>query len=199
MLDAAKHLFVAGGYGTTTMQGIADEADVAVATVYAIFGNKRKILAELLDVAIAGDDAPVAVNARERMAPVWEAPTAAERLRAYPGAVRRIMDGAGDVFGVVAAAASTDPDAVELADGAEQRRHAGASSVIDAITSVGSLRSGLSRDRAVDVLWLLSSPAVFTHLVRRAGWTSDQYEAWLAETMVAQLLGTDSAPRRRRS
>lgn len=194
VLEAARRLFVASGYGATTIQAIADEADVAVQTVYAVFGGKRAVLGQLLDVSIAGDEAPIAVNAREWMTPVWEAPTAAERLRAYAAAVRRIMDNAGDVFAVVAAAATTDPDAVELADQTEQRRRTGARSVLDAVTSVGPLRAGLTLEEAVDVLWLLNSPVVFSHLVRRAGWTSDRYQEWLADAMVTQVLGEQESP-----
>lgn len=199
VLESARSLFVASGYGATTIQAIADEADVAVQTVYAVFGGKRAILGELLDVSIAGDEAPIAVNAREWMAPVWDLPAAAERLRAYAAAVRRIMDSAGDIFAVVAAAATTDPDAVELADQTEQRRRSGAWAVVDALTSVGPLRSGLNPEEAVDVLWLLNSPVVFSQLVRRAGWPSDRYQEWLADAMVTQLLGDQGSPRPRRS
>lgn len=188
VLTAAKARFVADGYGGATIQAIADEADVAVQTVYAVFGNKRSILAELVDVSIAGDDAEIAVNARDWMRPVWEAPTAEDRLRAYAAAVRRIMDGAGDVFAVLAAAAAADPDVAELAEAAEQRRRNGASSVVDSVRSVGELRPGLTVVQAVDVLSLLNSPAVFAHLVRRAGWSLDRYERWLADTMVDALL-----------
>lgn len=35
---------------------LAEQADVAVQTVYAVFGTKRAILTELLDVRIVGDD-----------------------------------------------------------------------------------------------------------------------------------------------
>jgi AcrR family transcriptional regulator len=188
VLAAAKRLFVGDGYGATTIQAIADEAGVAVQTVYAAFGNKRTILAELLDVSIAGDDEQVVVNAREWMRPVWEAPTAAERLRAYAAAVSRIMAGAGDVFAVVTAAAATDPDVVELAATAEQRRRLGATSVVESVRSVGALRPGLDPERAVDVLWLLNGPAVYGQLVRQAGWTREEYESWLAGAMVRELL-----------
>jgi AcrR family transcriptional regulator len=188
VLAAARRLFVDDGYGATTIQAVADEAGVAVQTVYAAFGNKRTILAELLDVSIAGDDEQITVNAREWMRPVWEAPTAAERLRAYAAAVSRIMAGAGDVFAVVAAAAGTDPDVVELAATAEQRRRTGAATVVESVRSVGALRPGLDPERAVDILWLLNSPAVFAHLVRQAAWTREEYESWLADAMVRELL-----------
>lgn len=189
ILDAARRLFVAHGYVGTTIQAIAEEADVAVQTVYAGFTNKRTILAEVLDVTIAGDDAEISVNAREWMRPVWEAPTADERLRGYAAAVRQIMDRAGDVFTVVTSAAEVDPEAVALSNETESRRRAGAASVVDAVLAVGRLRADLDRERAVDVLWLLNSPAVHRQLVRRSGWSAAEYERWLADSMVSQLLG----------
>lgn len=188
VLVAARQLFVEHGYGSTTIQAIADAADVAAQTVYATFGNKRTILDRVLDVTIAGDDAEAAVNARDWMRPVWDAATASERLRGYAGAVRQIMERAGEVFAVVASAAESDPDAVPLAEQTEQRRRTGAASVVDSVMSVGELRPGLTRERAIDVLWLLNSPAVFRQLVRRARWSLDEYEAWLAEAMVNELL-----------
>jgi AcrR family transcriptional regulator len=54
----------------TTIGAIAARAGVSPETVYAAFGNKRSLLAGLLDVAVAGDDAPVPVL--ERTAPVYE-------------------------------------------------------------------------------------------------------------------------------
>jgi AcrR family transcriptional regulator len=188
MLDAAGRLFIADGYGATTIQAIADEAGVAVQTVYAVFGKKPTILAELLDVTIAGDDEQIAVNDREWMRQVWEAPSAAERLRAYAAACRSTAERAGDMFAVVIAAAATNSELAELAATAEHRRRLGASSVIDSIRKVGRLRPDLTRQQAIDVLWLLNSPMVFHHLVRRAGWSPDDYERWLADTMIRELL-----------
>ena len=41
-------LFIRDGYTATAIAAIAAAADVAVQTVYAVFGTKRAILAELL-------------------------------------------------------------------------------------------------------------------------------------------------------
>jgi hypothetical protein len=54
--------------------------------------------------------------------------------------------------------------------------------------SCAQARPGLT-PHAVDLLWLLNSPMVFDHLVRRAGWPLDDYEAWLSDTMTRELLG----------
>ena len=185
---AASELFVADGYGSTTINAIALRAGVAVQTVYVSFGSKRAILAAALDQAIAGDDREVAVNDRDWMHDVFNAPTASERLTAYAGALRRILDHAGDMFAVVAAAASIDPDVVELAETTEARRLTGARSVVEAAVAVGPLRDGLTADEAVDVLSMINSPATFHHLVRRRGWSLDRYQAWVGEALHRELL-----------
>jgi AcrR family transcriptional regulator len=199
VLDAARRLFVADGYGATSIKAIALEAGVAVQTVYVTFGNKPAILAEVLDVAIAGDDREVVVNAREWMAPVFAAPTPDARLRAYAAAVRRIHEGAGEVFVVVAEAAGTDPDVERLHSRAEARRRSGAASVIAAVEEVGRLRDGLTTDEAVDLLWLWNGPLVHRHLTVAAGWSGDAFEAWLADSLVRELLAPSTPPGRRRA
>jgi len=64
IVDAAAELFVAEGYGTTTLEQIAKRAGVAVQTVYFHFGNKRTLLREAVDVAAVGDDEQVALLER---------------------------------------------------------------------------------------------------------------------------------------
>jgi DNA-binding SARP family transcriptional activator/AcrR family transcriptional regulator len=158
ILEAATKRFVAIGYAATTIAAIADDAEVEVQTVYAVFGNKPAILAEVLDLSIAGNDTATVVSARDWMREVWEAPTAVERLHAYAAAVRQIMERAGDVFAVVTDAASTDPDIVPLAETTEERRRTGAATVIDSVRSITDLSRGLTDRRATDLLWLLNSP-----------------------------------------
>ncbi len=186
--DAAGELFVRDGYAATTIAAIADQAGVAVQTVYAVFGNKPTLMAAVIDRSIAGDDAPVVVNARDWMRDVWEAPTAADRLRAYASAVRRIMEGAAEVLVALDRAAAVDPELEALATTTEERRRAGATAVIESVRSVAPLRAGLRPGDAVDVLWLLNSPMVFHHLTHRAGWSPQRYERWLAGSLVRELL-----------
>ena len=47
MLIAARTLFVERGYSSTTMEAIAEQSDVGVATVYTYFKNKEGVFAEL--------------------------------------------------------------------------------------------------------------------------------------------------------
>ena len=64
ILEAAQRLFLSNGYGTTSIRMIAEEAGVAVQTVYAVFGNKRQLVIELLENAVKGDDEPASVIER---------------------------------------------------------------------------------------------------------------------------------------
>ncbi|MDQ1425591.1 MAG: hypothetical protein QOD72_3089 [Acidimicrobiaceae bacterium] len=197
IVGAASDLFITDGYGSTSIAAIADRAGVAVQTVYATFGTKRAILAAALDQAIVGDDTAVVVDKRDWMYAVFNAPSAVERLTAYAGAVRQILTRAGDMFSVVATAASVDADVVELAETTEDRRRTGARTVIGSVLAVGTLREGLDPESAGDLLAMLNSPATFQQLVRRSRWSMDTYQQWLADTMIRELLPPPA--RRRRS
>lgn len=188
MLVAARDLFIAAGYGATTLQQIADEAGVSVQTVYAAFGNKRAVLAQALDIAIAGDDEPTAVNDRDWMRDVFEHPDPRVRLASYAAAVRRIHHGAADMFTVVKAAAALDHELEVFADTTESRRRTGARSVVAALAAMGGLDPHLDEAAATDIVWTLNSPEVFQLLVRRSGWDEARYEQWLAEALQSQLL-----------
>ena len=65
ILEAAEMLFVRDGYAATTIAAIADPADVAVQTVYAVFGTKRAMLNELLAVRVVGDDEAAPLKDRD--------------------------------------------------------------------------------------------------------------------------------------
>ncbi len=188
ILDAAIKLFTRQGYGSTTLQEIADEAGVAVQTIYATLKNKRTILAEALDIAIAGDDAVVAVNERDWMTDVWTAATGEQRLQAYASAVAAIMTRASDMFTVVTSAALDDPRLVGLDRETRRRRRTGATTVVKAVAEVSALTPRLGLDRAIDVVWLLNSPAVHQQLVRDSGWSTDEYADWLGGALARELL-----------
>src|SRR3954451_19259174 len=64
IIDAAASQFVAHGYGATLLDQVAEQAGVAVQTVYFHFGNKRTLLKEARDLAAVGDDDPVPLMER---------------------------------------------------------------------------------------------------------------------------------------
>ena len=51
-----------------------------------------------------------------------------------------------------------------------------------------NLRRGLDPQHARDILWSLTSRDLYRMLVRDRGWTPQQYEDWLANTLVETLV-----------
>src|SRR3569833_4652111 len=92
MLEAARELFVVKGYGATTLKEIADRAGVAVQTIYFTFGNKRVLLKELVDVAIAGDLEPVATMARPWFRDAVAPPAAEAHVRLHVRGARGVQE-----------------------------------------------------------------------------------------------------------
>ncbi len=59
IVEAAGRLFRERGYAGTAIEAIAQQAGVAVETIYATFGNKVAILSAVVDFSVVGDDEPV--------------------------------------------------------------------------------------------------------------------------------------------
>ncbi|MCW2915724.1 MAG: transcriptional regulator, TetR family [Actinomycetia bacterium] len=97
VVEAARELFVAQGYGATSLQEVADRAGVAVQTIYFVFRNKRTLFKEVVDTSIAGDTEPVATMDREWFRAACAEPTAAGQIaRARPRHPRDLGPGRPD-------------------------------------------------------------------------------------------------------
>lgn len=193
ILEAARRLFIARGYAGTTMEAIAREAGVAVETVYAAFGNKRAILARLVDVAVGGDDQPVAILDRPEPRRVQAETDQRRQLRLFARGMAEIMGRVGPLWGVMRAAAATEPEIAELVQSQLSARHANLAAVIRAVQRNGPLRAGLTSDEAADILWAESSAEVHHLLTVDRGWTADHYADWLGDTLTTLLLPPDTA------
>ena len=68
VIAAAAALFVEQGFAATTVAALSERSDIPAATVYRLFGSKLGILKAWLDVAVGGDDSPVAVADRPQIA-----------------------------------------------------------------------------------------------------------------------------------
>ena len=114
ILDAAAELFVSQGYAGTTIAETATAAGVAPQTVYAVFGTKRAILKELVDVRIAGDDEPVAVMDRPFVQRIEDEPDGRRKLEIFAAHLREVHERTVDVLVALRAAADSDPEVAEL-------------------------------------------------------------------------------------
>lgn len=188
ILDAAGRLFERNGYVTTSIEAIAADAGVASETIYLHFGSKRALLAALLDVALVGDDAPVALVERAWMRSVLQSPDARGRITALARITRRILERVGPIHAVMRGAASVEPAVAELAATHARRRLEGQAQLVAWIAAAGDLRRGLDQNSAVERYFALTSPELHHLFTRELGWSGGRYERWLVGAMLAELL-----------
>ncbi len=181
ILDAARHRFFEDGYAATTLKAVAAEAGVAVQTVYAVFGSKAAILAELRALAV---DLPEA-DAEARAA--MSEPTPERRLARFAHSIRNRWELAGDIVRADQDAVRADPSLRPGIAAAEARRHGGIAAFVRGIEA--DLGARIDVDRSIGVVNALTLYAAYEELISVQGWAPDAYEAWLADALVAGVLG----------
>lgn len=188
ILTAAGKLFVDPGYAATPLTAVAAEAGVAIQTVYAIFGSKRQLLSELVDVTIAGDDEPVALPDRQFAADIRALIDPRAKLARYAVHLTEVHARQAAVMIALAGAATADPDAAAIwRKNAEERRRGMTMFAAD-LAATGRLRPDHDADSATDVLWLAMDVRNYDWLVRQRGWSPERYQRWYVDTVAAAIL-----------
>ncbi len=188
IIATAARLFVQEGYASTSIEAIAAAAGVSRATVFTSVGGKPTLLKTALDVAIVGDDEQVALPERPRSIAIRAEPDPRKYLALYAELMTEIGGRLAGIFEAVRGAAGADPDARVLWESHLAQRRQGAVNVVGDVLRKGRLRTGVDREAAADIVWLLNDPGLYQMLVGRRAWTPGRYQAWLAETMIRQLL-----------
>jgi len=193
ILEAAHALFVEQGYAATTVQQIADRADVAWQTVYSVFGNKPAILSAAFDVTVVGDDEPVPMMQRPFVQAIDDEPDPRAKMRLFAGHLRGTLERTAGILSVIESAAGTDTEIAQLWRTLQEQRRYGLGVAAARFREAGILRADLPVDKAADLLWFFSGPWTFRELTTR-GWTPDEFETWTAKTLIAQLLPAQPLP-----
>jgi len=180
IVDAACELFLAQGYMATTIEAISARAGVAVSTVYAVFCNKRGILQAIRERWHRES------GQRDIYRQAMEQSDPKRRLELAAYATRRQWETGGAMMAIYQAAAAADPDAAAELSTALQGRRAFLTQFIDAMSE--QLRPDLSSTRATALFTTLTQPTIYQELVGEEGWSPEEYEVWLAETLQQQLL-----------
>ncbi|MEU7984793.1 helix-turn-helix domain-containing protein [Streptosporangium canum] len=187
ILAAALELFVRDGYGATNLQDVADKAGVAVQTIYFVFGNKRALLKELVDVTIAGDDEPVATMDRPWYTAALAADTAQDMVRAYVTGTTSVLERVAPIGKVLEGAVASDPEVAALWPDDVDPRYVVQREAAEALVGKPGARARLSAEEAADLLYGLLSPELYMLFVQERGWPRERWERWAGETLHAQL------------
>src|SRR5689334_10582987 len=91
VIEAAKRLFIEHGYPATTIEAIAEAADVSLPTLYRLFGSKRALFAAILDTSFGGDDQPIAFGDRPDVRAARGETDPAKMVNAFARIARELM------------------------------------------------------------------------------------------------------------
>jgi AcrR family transcriptional regulator len=183
VLDAARRLFLERGYVATTIDAIAERAEVSPETVYSAFGNKRSLLSELIDVSIAGGESASPVLEQDWVQEMREEPDVHRRVRILTARGSAILERRAGIDEVVRGAASADPEIAALRDLGTAQRFAGQRELLRIVVGTDGLREGLDLAVATDILYAVGSPETYRLLVADRGWSRARFERWYGDTL----------------
>jgi AcrR family transcriptional regulator len=176
--DAARRLFASRGYGATTLQAVADEAGVAVQTVYAVYRSKAGILRSLREgLASHPEAAELYVAALSETDP-------GRKIDLFARSIRNRWDYGHDIVAVHEQAGRTDRSVLKEVEKVLAIRRNGITRLAQ------SFGKRVDPARATAILDALTVPEIYRELVEISSWTPDDYETWLARTLRQQLLAT---------
>ncbi len=192
ILRVARQLFAEHGYANTSVQQIAAESGVAVQTIYSSVGSKAALLLALND--LIDEEASIGPLAAELRSEEDPAQLVAKAVHI----TRQLNERCGDLIRVLLSAEPAEPDvAAAVADG--MRRHdEGASSLGRQLASMGALPAEVTAEHAAAAFGMMTSPASWRQLTQGAGWSFDDSEVWLTDSVVKLLLVNQRHDRRSR-
>ncbi|MCO5176635.1 MAG: TetR/AcrR family transcriptional regulator [Thermomicrobiales bacterium] len=176
----AERLFAEFGYTTVTMDLIAREAGVAVATVYQHFPARTAIIEAMADAVVAAPD----LNVEQVTAEV----DPIERFKIGARIISDLNERAWLVNSILRDSRGSDARLAEIWNTWQSRHYNAVRRAVDSLAAAGDLRAGVDTERAADVLYALMGSEVYRALVNERGWTRKQYEEWLFQITSRELL-----------
>jgi AcrR family transcriptional regulator len=186
IVDAATDLFTDLGYSATTIEAIAGRADVAVETVYSRFRNKAGLLDAILGPAITGTADRRAFFDSPELAEVRACTDQRRQIRLLAHWSRTVLQRTARIHRILQTAAASDPKAADLQESDRASRRRGQAAYIDMLLENGPLR--LTHADAAATYAALANPETYALLTEQQGWTPEQFEEWLADSLARLLL-----------
>ena len=182
ILDAAKKLFKIEGFEGTTIEELAHEAQVSAPTIYALFQSKRGILRVIMDEAFSPNQFEALVEQSRQEA------SGKERIKLCAKIARNIYDAERAQMEIFRGASVLSPEFKELEKEREARRYERQKPGIEAMVQEKILAPGIDQNKARDIVWAFTGRDLYRLLVIERGWSPDEYEQWLAQTLTKILV-----------
>jgi TetR/AcrR family transcriptional regulator of autoinduction and epiphytic fitness len=139
---------VRDGYAATSIAAIAEEAGVAVPTVYATLQSKAGVMRAVVDLTVRGDDGAAPLASRAHWQEIEGPLGPHERLARFAHLHREICEREAAVFAQLEAAAGADAEATRLLAEHDGKRYETQSRLAAVLESHGQLRPDLSAQQA---------------------------------------------------
>ncbi|MEO6204988.1 MAG: helix-turn-helix domain-containing protein [Mycobacteriales bacterium] len=187
VLRSAHDLFLAHGYGGTTIAEVAAAAGVSAETVYGAFGNKAALLHRVWDVTIGGDDQEVMFHERPEVQALRAEPDLAKRLAMHAELATRTARRIGPFLLMVQAASGNEPAAAKMLAEMDAQRYRGLGFMAKAAAATGQL--AVSPQECRDLMWATTDGVLWHRLVAERGWSDKRFAGWLGRMWISQLVG----------
>jgi AcrR family transcriptional regulator len=183
LLDAAREMLLRDGYAALSIPTLAKACGVSAESVYKRFAGKAALVRAVVEHALSGVG-PVAAETRSD---ALDAADLAILLRGWGTLSAEVAPRVAPILLLVEVAAAHDPELAKLARELDDNRRRRMTDNARRLAEAGHLPAALTLTRATDILWTYSSPEVYDLLVKRSGWTLQQYSAFIATGIAAQL------------
>ena len=197
IIDAARRRFLDAGFAATTVAAIANEAGVAVDTVYKAFGGKPGLVSAICQEALTGEGPVPAETRSDAMQATERDPR--EIIRGWGTLTTEVAPRIAPILLLVRAAATADPEMARLQSQLNAQRLERMTHNARNLANAGGLRAGVTVKHAGEILWTYSSPELYELLVLTRRWPLDDYGKFIADAMIAALLEPERSPHRGQS
>ena len=187
ILDAARELFSATGYGGTSIAQVAARAGVSVDTVYASVGRKPQLLLAVHDMELAGSATPVAAGQRDYVQRIRAATSAREKIETYTAVLAERLPQTVPLALALRDAGGRDPECQALYLTLSRRRATNMRQFAQDLLETGELRAGVDVDQIATLTWSMNSPDYF-QLLAEYGHTPTQYAHLLTQVWTRAFL-----------
>lgn len=188
VLDAARTLFLSAGWSGTTIVQIAEAASLSKETIYAVFGNKRAILQQIIANAVRGGTPNVPLLEQSKTQRIASLTDQIRQIELFAFDIAKILDRVAPLVAAVRAAAGAEPELAELYRTLHDGRRRNLRFFVDALSRNGGLRSGIDAGTATAIVWRLTSPELFLLMRQVEGLSLSRYSAWLRGILIRLLL-----------
>jgi AcrR family transcriptional regulator len=179
VITAARKLFLTTGWAGTTIAGIARAAKVSPETIYAVFGGKAPLFAEVVRAGVRCADPNTPLLEQPGPKAVSAAPDQRTALHLFAHDIAELLGNVAGLMGVALGVAGSEPDIGKIYRGIHAGRRENFGMVVTALTRHGPLRNEMREDEAIAVIWRLTSPELFLLMTEIEGLSRAAYAEWL--------------------